>query len=87
MADLNDRLKENVPGPYYVDASCVDCDQCRNIAPAFFTRDDEIGMSFVFQQPATPDQIAAAEEARHSCPTESIGNNGGLKLPARQPPS
>jgi ferredoxin len=39
-------------------------------------RDEETGNSYVFHQPTTPEQIAAAEEARQSCPTESIGNDG-----------
>jgi ferredoxin len=76
MAERTERLPQNVPGAYYVDSTCVDCDLCRNTAPGFFRRDDEIGMSIVQQQPSTPEEIALAEEARQGCPTESIGNNG-----------
>ena len=28
MATLAERLPVNVSGRYYVDASCIDCDQC-----------------------------------------------------------
>lgn len=76
MASLNDRLPQNVPGRYYVDSSCIDCDLCRTTAPTIFRRDDETGFSFVHHQPATPEEIALAEEAREGCPTESIGNDG-----------
>jgi ferredoxin len=46
------------------------------VAPAVFTRDEETGLSFVFRQPETEADRLLADEARHSCPTESIGNDG-----------
>src|SRR5881628_2551319 len=76
MAEKNDRLSQNVTGPYYVDSSCVDCDLCRNTAPDFFRREEEIGMSIVFRQPVTVDERALAEDARQGCPIESIGSDG-----------
>jgi ferredoxin len=39
-------------------------------------RDHESGFSFVYRQPVTPEERAAAEEAKQGCPTESIGNDG-----------
>jgi len=76
MADKNLKNPENVKGRFYVDNSCIDCDMCRNIAPNFFKRQDEGGYSYVYRQPQTSDEIAQAEEARTSCPTETIGNDG-----------
>ena len=76
MASTIERLPQNIVGRYYVDSSCIDCDLCRTTAPAFFTRDDEIGFSIVYRQPDTPEELALAEEAREGCPTESIGNDG-----------
>jgi len=76
MASTTERLPQNIVGHYYVDSSCIDCDLCRTTAPAFFTRDDEIGYSIVYRQPVTPEELALAEEAREGCPTESIGNDG-----------
>lgn len=76
MADKNDRLVENAPGRFYVDSSCVDCDLCRDTAPDFFRRQDDIGYSYVYRQPVTPEEIALAEEACAGCPTDSIGNDG-----------
>jgi ferredoxin len=76
MADKQLKNPENVPGKYYVDNTCIDCDLCRNIAPLTFTRRDEGGYSIVFKQPETAEEKAQAEEARASCPTETIGNDG-----------
>ena len=76
MAEKTNRLPQNVPGPYYVDDSCIDCDLCRTTAPDFFRRNDEIGFSVVYRQPVTPEDRIVAEEARQGCPTESIGNAG-----------
>lgn len=79
MAENNDRLGQNVPGRYYVDSTCIDCDMCRSTAPDFFRRDEEIGMSIVYRQPVTPEERALAEEAKQGCPTDSIGNDGVLE--------
>ena len=76
MANPQHRTPENVPGPYYVDDTCIDCDLCRETAPEFFRRHDDGGYSVVYRQPITPDEIARAEEARQGCPTETIGNDG-----------
>lgn len=76
MATLTERKTENIVGRFYVDTSCIDCDLCREIAPAFFWRDDDSGQSIVYRQPETPDETALAEEALHSCPTNSIGDDG-----------
>ncbi|MDQ3181344.1 MAG: ferredoxin [Acidobacteriota bacterium] len=76
MAHLQDKLPENKSGKFYVDRQCIDCDVCRDTSPANFTRDDENGYSFVFQQPATPEELELCEEARDACPVEAIGDDG-----------
>jgi len=76
MADPTDKNPLNVPGNYYNDLTCIDCDLCRETAPQIFIRDDEEGLSYVWKQPASVEELAAAEEARNSCPTQSIGNDG-----------
>ena len=75
MATLTDRVPQNITGKYYVDTSCIDCDQCRAIAPDFFGRNED-GLSFVKQQPATAEEIAEVDEATEACATCSIGNDG-----------
>jgi ferredoxin len=76
MADKNLKNPENVAGRYYADNTCIDCDLCRNIAPKTFRRSEKNGYSYVHRQPQTPEEIAQAEDARTSCPTETIGNDG-----------
>ena len=76
MANFADRAPDNVPGRYYIDTSCIDCDQCRVMAPDLFVRNADTGLSYVQRQPVTPEEIALAEEALGMCATESIGNDG-----------
>ena len=75
MATLSDRLSTNIAGRFYVDSSCIDCDQCRTDAPEFFGRDGDNGTSFVLRQPVTPEEIAAVQQAATNCATASIGDD------------
>jgi ferredoxin len=77
MANKHLKNPENVPGKYYVDSTCIDCGLCPDTAPSVFKRHDEGGYSIVYKQPATEEEVALAEDARESCPSESIGNDGG----------
>ncbi|MBS0662982.1 MAG: ferredoxin [Verrucomicrobia bacterium] len=77
MATLTERLPQNIVGRYYVDSTCIDCDQCRAIAPEIFGRDEDNGLSIVIKQPLTSEEVALAEEALSACATGSIGNDGG----------
>ena len=76
MADRNDRLPDNVPGKYYVDAQCIDCDVCRVTAPDNFQRNEDKGYSYLFLQPASAQDEARCQEAMDSCPVEAIGSDG-----------
>ena len=76
MATFTDRTPDNVPGHYYIDTTCIDCDQCRVMAPEFFARNEDSGLSYVQRQPVTPVEIALAEEALGVCATASIGHDG-----------
>ena len=76
MANKDEMNPLNVSGRYYNDVSCIDCDLCREIAPSVFTRDDEEGLSYVYKQPETKEELALVVEALESCPTETIGNDG-----------
>jgi glyoxylase-like metal-dependent hydrolase (beta-lactamase superfamily II)/ferredoxin len=71
MADLTRRLPQNIAGDFFVDDSCIDCDTCRQIAPAHFR--DHGDQSSVYQQPKTIAEITQALKALVSCPTASIG--------------
>lgn len=76
MAEIEDKLRENARGKFYVDRQCIDCDVCRCTSPKNFTRNDENGYSFVYRQPETPEELALCEEARDACPVEAIGDDG-----------
>jgi ferredoxin len=76
MADLANRYLDNISGNYYVDNQCIDCDLCRETAPANFRRNDDGGYSFVYKQPENPDEETQCKEAMEGCPVEAIGNNG-----------
>jgi glyoxylase-like metal-dependent hydrolase (beta-lactamase superfamily II)/ferredoxin len=71
MANLSKRRPENVPGNFYVDTTCIDCDTCRWMAPAVFHRAGE--QSAVYHQPQEASEKLQAMQALLSCPTASIG--------------
>lgn len=71
MANVALRLPENVPGDFFVDSSCIDCDACRQIAPETFSDDGDT--SIVYQQPRTESETKRALMALVACPTASIG--------------
>jgi glyoxylase-like metal-dependent hydrolase (beta-lactamase superfamily II)/ferredoxin len=71
MANVALRLPENVPGDFFVDSTCIDCDACRQIAPETFSDDGDT--SIVFQQPRTEKETNRALMALVACPTASIG--------------
>jgi len=76
MAELKDRLPDNVSGKFFVDRQCIDCDVCRDTAPENFTRNDENGYSYVWKQPATDQEFEKCVEAMGACPVEAIGDDG-----------
>jgi glyoxylase-like metal-dependent hydrolase (beta-lactamase superfamily II)/ferredoxin len=71
MANPKRKLPDNVPGEFYVDNTCIDCDTCRWLAPETFTRSQD--QSVVQHQPDTPEARQLALRAMVACPTASIG--------------
>ncbi|BCW94192.1 MAG: ferredoxin [Acidobacteriota bacterium] len=76
MADKTNKVPLNVPGKWYVDTSCIDCDVCRTTAPNNFKANEDEGYSYVYKQPETPEEEAQCQEAKASCPVEAIGDDG-----------
>ena len=72
MADPKFRLGTNVDGPLYVDRSCIDCDTCRQLAPATFA--DVDGHSAVQLQPRDAGELERALQALVACPVGAIGD-------------
>src|SRR5450631_1537344 len=80
MANPKKRVSENVAGDFFVDSTCIDCDACRQIAPAIFGEAAET--SFVKAQPVTITDRRQALQALLSCPTGSIGCLGDANVRA-----
>src|SRR4051794_19051867 len=74
MANLKKSVAENVAGDYFVDATCIDCDTCRQLAPAVFAEGP--GHAFVRRQPDAAEEHRQALRALVCCPTGSIGSRG-----------
>ena len=81
-----------MPGKFYVDRQCTDCDSCRTTAPATFGHDKATGTSCVVRQPQTPEEVAAAMDALRACGSDAIGcdgeepaETGAEPAPARPP--
>jgi glyoxylase-like metal-dependent hydrolase (beta-lactamase superfamily II)/ferredoxin len=77
MADRNKRLDSNVSGNFYVDATCINCDTCRQLAPDTF---EEVGeWSAVTSQPQADESTHQAYQALLACPVGSIGTENSDK--------
>src|SRR3954454_13391054 len=74
MANVSKSVPENVAGDFFVDSTCIDCDTCRQLAPAVFAEGP--GHAFVRHQPAAPEDRHRALQALVCCPTGSIGCQG-----------
>ena len=71
MANRARAFSENAPGSFFVDSTCIDCDTCRQLAPATFA--DQGEHSYVRVQPGNHEEERAAYRALVACPTASIG--------------
>jgi len=71
MADRKKRLDSNMPGNFYVDATCINCDTCRQLAPTTFQEAGDY--STVVRQPQDDAELQEAYQALLACPVGSIG--------------
>ncbi len=71
MANIQQRLPENAPGDFFVDASCIDCDTCSQLAPTIFRDHGE--QCSVHHQPQTEAETRLGLMSLVACPTGSIG--------------
>lgn len=71
MAEIAKRLAANVRGEFFVDATCIDCGTCRQVAPGTFAEGRDA--SYVHRQPADEGQSHRARMALVACPVAAIG--------------
>jgi glyoxylase-like metal-dependent hydrolase (beta-lactamase superfamily II)/ferredoxin len=64
------KLSANVPGSFYVNSACINCDTCRQLAVGVFS--EISGYSAVTKQPQSPEEEREAYHALLSCPTAAI---------------
>ena len=76
MADKTNKQPENVPGPWYVDNTCVPCNSCMDEAGMLLKYSEDQSHVFFAKQPGTPEEGAAAQRAADICPTGSIASDG-----------
>ena len=76
MADKASKQPENVPGPWYVDATCTPCRVCLDEAPNLLKYNDDETYVYFYKQPENEEETAAAQRALDVCPTLAIGNDG-----------
>jgi glyoxylase-like metal-dependent hydrolase (beta-lactamase superfamily II)/ferredoxin len=76
MARPARRLAANAPGPFYVDASCIDCGTCWRWDPAHFAPGG--GQARVVQQPEGEPAMVRALLAQQACPVAAIGSPAEL---------
>ena len=74
MANVEDKVAQNVDGAYYVDETCIACGVCVGEAPENFEMGDEY--AYVYKQPASDEEKEACENALEACPVDAIGNDG-----------
>ncbi len=75
MSNKDDKVKDNVPGNWYVDSQCIDCDLCRTTAPANFKQNSDEGYSYVYKQPESEEEKKLCQQALEECPVEAIGSD------------
>ncbi len=76
------RHPDNAPGDFFVDSTCIDCDQCRQLAPATFRAAGD--HAAVRRQPGTAEERRRALVALVTCPTGSIHGGAARGAAARE---
>ena len=71
MANKSKALAGNAPGDFFVDETCINCDNCRDVAPTVFGEADL--KAYVKKQPQYPEEEELAALALIQCPKGAIG--------------
>jgi ferredoxin len=76
LSSIEERIKENAPGKYYIINKCIGCTLCYELSPRNFSMNLEEGYDFVFRQPETQEDEARCLKAMQSCPADAIRDDG-----------
>lgn len=76
MADFTHKVPGSIEGKYYIDRNCIACGACLVDGAEFIAMNHDDAFAYFYRQPESADDIAKCEEARLTCPVESIGNDG-----------
>lgn len=77
MADKNNKVPENVPGPWYVDNElCTPCRVCLDEAPDLLKYNDDESKVYFFKQPEGDAELAQAQASLEICPQAAIASDG-----------
>ncbi len=75
-SSIKQKIRENVPGKYYIIDKCIGCSLCYELSPRNFSMNLDKGCDFVFRQPETQEDEARCLKAMQSCPTDAIRDDG-----------
>ncbi|MDR3684816.1 MAG: MBL fold metallo-hydrolase [Geothrix sp.] len=79
MAHRRDAHPDNLPGPFFVDRTCIDCGTCYQFAPDTF--EDGGDHARVHTQPGDAATLLKASMALVACPVGSIGTDDRVDIP------
>jgi len=70
------RHPQNAEGRFWINQYvCMECASCFVEAPNNIRLDEVVGMSYVFKQPETEEELRQVHEAIRCCPVEAIEEN------------
>src|SRR5438445_8061603 len=82
MANSKQLLPTSIVADFSVDSPCIDCDTCRQLAPASFVESGDY--SSVYRQPSSRKELLQAHQALLACPVGSIGAQSSDKTLMRE---
>ena len=74
MANILKRVSDNVTGDFFVDATCINCDTCRQIAPATF--EEAPDYAYVYRQPRDKSEWRLAIKGMREVATGAVDSSG-----------
>jgi ferredoxin len=75
-SSIEERIKENAPGKYYIINKCIGCSLCYELSPRNFSMNLDEGYNFILKQPETQEDEAQCMKAMQSCPADAIRDDG-----------